>query len=176
VFRSILVPLKAAAGFLLSIGASMGLVVWVFQDGHLNGLFNVAEAGPVVSFLPILLIGILFGLAMDYEVFLVSRMREAFTHSGRARSAIVEGYTQSARVVTAAATIMIAVFGAFILDPDPILKSIGLSLAFGVLADAFLVRLTLVPAVMALLGKAAWWLPKPIDRVVPRIDVEGASA
>jgi RND superfamily putative drug exporter len=176
VFRSILVPLKAAAGFLLSIGASMGLVVWVFQDGHLNGLFNVAEAGPVVSFLPILLIGILFGLAMDYEVFLVSRMREAFTHGGRARSAIVEGYTQSARVVTAAATIMIAVFGAFILDPDPILKSIGLSLAFGVLADAFLVRLTLVPAVMALLGRAAWWLPKPIDRVVPRIDVEGASA
>jgi RND superfamily putative drug exporter len=176
VFRSILVPLKAAAGFLLSIGASMGLVVWVFQDGHLGGLFNVAEAGPIVSFLPILLIGILFGLAMDYEVFLVSRMREAFVHTGNARRAVVDGYAQSARVVTAAATIMIAVFGAFVLDPDPILKSIGLSLAFGVLADAFLVRLTLVPAVMALMGKAAWWLPRRLDGVVPHLDIEGANA
>jgi uncharacterized membrane protein YdfJ with MMPL/SSD domain len=176
VFRSLLVPLKAAAGFLLSIGASMGLVVWVFQDGHLNGLFNVPAAGPIVSFLPILLIGILFGLAMDYEVFLVSRMRETYLHTGDARRAVVDGYAHSARVVTAAATIMIAVFGAFVLDPDPILKSIGLSLAFGVLADALLVRLTLVPAVMALLGKAAWWLPKRIDGLVPRIDVEGAQA
>jgi putative drug exporter of the RND superfamily len=176
VFRSLLIPIKAAAGFLLSIGASMGLVVWVFQDGHLGGLFNVAEAGPIVSFLPILLIGILFGLAMDYEVFLVSRMREAFVHSGNARSAVVEGYSQTARVVTAAATIMIAVFGAFVLDPDPILKSIGLSLAFGVLADAFLVRLTLVPAVMALMGRAAWWLPKRLDTVVPHLDIEGAKA
>jgi RND superfamily putative drug exporter len=175
VFRSILVPLKAAAGFLLSIGASMGLVVWVFQDGNLGGLFNVAEAGPIVSFLPILLIGILFGLAMDYEVFLVSRMREHFVRTGRAKEAVVEGYSQSGRVVIAAATIMIAVFGAFVLDPDPILKSIGLALAFGVLADAFIVRLTLVPAVMALLGKAAWWMPKRLDRVVPNLDVEGES-
>jgi uncharacterized membrane protein YdfJ with MMPL/SSD domain len=175
VFRSILVPLKAAAGFLLSIGASMGLVVWVFQDGNLGGLFNVAEAGPIVSFLPILLIGILFGLAMDYEVFLVSRMREHFVRTGRAKEAVVEGYSQSGRVVIAAATIMIAVFGAFVLDPDPILKSIGLALAFGVLADAFIVRLTLVPAVMALLGKAAWWMPKRLDRMVPNLDVEGES-
>jgi putative drug exporter of the RND superfamily len=176
VFRSLLIPLKAAAGFLLSIGASMGLVVWVFQDGHLGSLFNVAEAGPIVSFLPILLIGILFGLAMDYEVFLVSRMREAFVHTGDAPRAVVDGYSQTARVVTAAATIMIAVFGAFVLDPDPILKSIGLSLAFGVLADAFLVRLTLVPAVMALMGKAAWWMPKRLDSVVPHLDIEGAKA
>jgi RND superfamily putative drug exporter len=176
VFRSILVPLKAAAGFLLSIAASMGLVVWVFQDGHLNGLFNVPAAGPVVSFLPILLIGILFGLAMDYEVFLVSRMREAYVGGAGARRAIVEGYTHSSLVVTAAATIMMAVFGAFVLDPDPILKSIGLSLAFGVLADAFLVRLTLVPAVMSLLGRAAWWLPRGVDRVIPHVDVEGARA
>ena len=173
VFRSILVPLKAAAGFLLSIGASMGLVVWVFQDGNLGGLFQVAQAGPIVSFLPILLIGILFGLAMDYEVFLVSRMRESYVHSRRARDSVVEGYAQSGRVVVAAATIMISVFGAFILDPDPILKSIGLALAFGVLVDAFVVRLTLVPAVMALLGKAAWWLPKPLERVVPHLDIEG---
>jgi RND superfamily putative drug exporter len=154
----------------------MGLVVWVFQDGNLSGLFNVAEAGPIVSFLPILLIGILFGLAMDYEVFLVSRMREHFVHTGRAKEAVVEGYSQSGRVVIAAATIMIAVFGAFVLDPDPILKSIGLALAFGVLADAFIVRLTLVPAVMALLGKAAWWMPKRLDRVVPNLDVEGESS
>ena len=173
VFRSILVPVKAAAGFLLSIGASMGLVVWVFQDGNLADLFSVSQAGPIVSFLPVLLIGILFGLAMDYEVFLVSRMREHFVRSGRARESIIVGYGQSGRVVTAAAAIMIAVFGAYILDPDPVLKSIGLSLAFGVLADAFVVRMTLVPAVMALMGKRAWWLPKRLDRLVPSLDIEG---
>ena len=154
VFRSVLVPLKAAAGFLLSIAASMGAIVWVFQDGNLADLFGVAQAGPIVSFLPVLLIGILFGLAMDYEVFLVSRMREASSTSGNARESIVTGYGQSGRVVTAAAVIMTAVFGAFLLDPDPVVKSIGLSLAIGVLADAFVVRMTLVPAVMALLGGA----------------------
>jgi len=173
VFRSVLVPVKAAAGFLLSIAASMGLVVWVFQDGHMSGLFSVSQAGPIVSFLPVLLIGILFGLAMDYEVFLVSRMREHFVRSGRARESIVVGYGHSGRVVTAAAAIMIAVFGAYILDPDPVLKSIGLSLAFGVLADAFVVRMTLVPAVMALLGSRAWWLPKRLERLVPSLDIEG---
>ena len=120
VFRSILVPLKAAAGFLLSIGAALGLVVWVFQDGHLADVFGVATTGPVVSFLPVLLIGILFGLAMDYEVFLVSRMREAFVHTGDARGSIVTGFGQSGRVVTAAALIMTGVFGAFVLEPDPV--------------------------------------------------------
>jgi RND superfamily putative drug exporter len=173
VFRSVLVPIKAAAGFLLSIAASMGLVVWVFQDGNLSELFSVAQAGPVVSFLPVLLIGILFGLAMDYEVFLVSRIREAYVRSGDPREAIVTGFGQSGRVVTAAAIIMVAVFGAFLLDPDPVIKSIGLSLAFGVLADAFLVRLTLVPAVMALLGRSAWKLPRRMERVVPDVDIEG---
>jgi uncharacterized membrane protein YdfJ with MMPL/SSD domain len=173
VFRSILVPLKAAAGFLLSIAASMGLVVWVFQDGHLADLFGVSQAGPIVSFLPVLLIGILFGLAMDYEVFLVSRMRERFVRSGDAREAIVTGYGQSGRVVTAAAIIMIAVFGAFILAEDPVIKSIGLSLAVGVLADAFVVRMTLVPAVMALLGRNAWRLPRRVGRVLPDFDIEG---
>ena len=173
VFRSILVPVKAAAGFLLSIGASMGLVVWVFQDGHLNDLLGVSQAGPIVSFLPVLLIGILFGLAMDYEVFLVSRMREHFLRSGRPRESIIVGYGQSGRVVTAAAAIMIAVFGAYILDPDPVLKSIGLSLAIGVLADAFVVRMTLVPAVMALLGHHAWRLPRRLERFVPSLDIEG---
>jgi RND superfamily putative drug exporter len=175
VFRSILVPLKAAAGFLLSIAAAMGVVVWVFQDGNLADLFAVAQAGPIVSFLPVLLIGILFGLAMDYEVFLVSRMREAFVHSGDARESVVTGYGQSGRVVTAAAVIMTAVFAAFLLDPDPVVKSIGLSLAIGVVADAFVVRMTLVPAVMTLLGRRAWSLPGRIDRLVPRVDIEGES-
>ena len=173
VFRSILVPIKAAAGFLLSIAASMGVVVWIFQDGNLADLFGVAQPGPIVSFLPVLLIGILFGLAMDYEVFLVSRMREAYVHSGKARESVVTGYGQSGRVVTAAALIMTAVFGAFLLTDDPIVKSIGLSLAVGVLADAFIVRMTIVPAVMTLLGNRAWWLPRRLGRVLPNLDIEG---
>jgi len=173
VFRSVLVPIKAATGFLLSIAASLGLVVWVFQDGHLGNLFSVAQAGPIVSFLPILLIGILFGLAMDYEVFLVSRMRESYVHTGKPRESVVTGYGHSGRVVTAAAIIMTSVFGAFLLDDDPIVKSIGLSLAFGVLADAFVVRMTLVPAVMALLGRWAWWMPPRLSRLVPNLDIEG---
>ena len=175
VFRSVLVPLKAAAGFLLSIAAAMGATVWIFQDGNLADLFSVAQPGPIVSFLPVLLIGILFGLAMDYEVFLVSRMREAYVKSGDARESVVTGYGQSGRVVTAAAVIMTAVFGAFLLDPDPVVKSIGLSLAIGVLADAFVVRMTLVPAVMALLGKSAWKLPRRLERLVPEVDIEGEA-
>jgi RND superfamily putative drug exporter len=175
VFRSVLVPLKAVAGFLLSIAASLGLVVWVFQDGNLSGLFDIAKAGPITSFLPVLLVGILFGLAMDYEVFLVSRMRESFVRSGRARESVIKGYSQSGRVVTAAAIIMISVFGAFVLNTDPVVKSIGLSLAFGVLADAFVVRMTLVPAVMALLGRRAWWMPKRLERIVPDVDIEGEA-
>jgi RND superfamily putative drug exporter len=173
VFRSILVPLKAAAGFLLSIAAAMGATVWIFQDGNLADLFGVAQAGPIVSFLPVLLIGILFGLAMDYEVFLVSRMREAYVRSGDARKSVVTGYGQSGRVVTAAAVIMTAVFAAFLLDPDPVVKSIGLSLAIGVLVDAFVVRMTLVPAVMTLLGDRAWKLPRRLERIVPELDIEG---
>jgi uncharacterized membrane protein YdfJ with MMPL/SSD domain len=173
VFRSVLVPIKAALGFLLSIAASMGLVVWIFQDGNLAELFNVANPGPIVSFLPVLLIGILFGLAMDYEVFLVSRMREQFVKTGDARESVITGFGHSGRVVTAAAIIMIAVFGAFILDPDPVVKSIGLALAFGVLADAFVVRMTLVPAVMSLLGRNAWRLPRRVGRWLPDLDIEG---
>jgi putative drug exporter of the RND superfamily len=145
----------------------------VFQDGNLADTFAVANTGPIVSFLPVLLIGILFGLAMDYEVFLVSRMREAYVHSGNAREAVVTGYGQSGRVVTAAAVIMTGVFAAFLLDPDPVIKSIGLSLAFGVVADAFVVRMTLVPAVMALLGRRAWTLPRRLERIVPDVDIEG---
>jgi uncharacterized membrane protein YdfJ with MMPL/SSD domain len=173
VFRSVLVPIKAALGFLLTIATAMGVVVWIFQDGNLADLFGVSVPAPIISFLPILLIGILFGLAMDYEVFLVSRMRESFVHTGRARQSVITGFGQSGRVVTAAALIMFGVFGAFVLSDDPITKSIGVSLAVGVLADAFIVRMTLVPAVMALLGDRAWSLPPWLDRHLPNLDVEG---
>jgi predicted RND superfamily exporter protein len=147
VFRSIAVPVTAAAGFLLTIAASLGAVVWIFQEGNLADLLGVASTGPIVSFLPVLMIAILFGLAMDYEVFLVSRMREGYVHTGRAREATINGFAASARVVTAAALIMIAVFSSFIIDDGLVVKSIGFALAFGVLVDAFLVRMTLVPAV-----------------------------
>ncbi|MEU2601899.1 MMPL family transporter [Streptomyces hirsutus] len=173
VFRSVLVPLKAALGFLLTVGATFGITVAIFQEGHLAGLVGVDTPGPLVSFLPILLIGILFGLAMDYEVFLVSRMREDFVHGADPQEAMVSGMGHNARVVTAAALIMTSVFGGFVLMDDPIIKSIGFALAVGVVIDAFVVRMALVPAVMSLLGRAAWWLPKPIDKVLPDLDIEG---
>ncbi|WP_431995325.1 MMPL family transporter [Streptomyces griseoflavus] len=173
VFRSILVPLKAALGFLLTVGATFGITVAIFQQGHLAGLVGVDTPGPLVSFLPILLIGILFGLAMDYEVFLVSRMREDFVHGADPQAAMVSGMGHNARVVTAAALIMTSVFAGFVLMDDPIIKSIGFALAVGVVIDAFVVRMALVPAVMSLLGRAAWWLPKPIDKVLPDLDIEG---
>ncbi|WP_433543911.1 MMPL family transporter (plasmid) [Streptomyces sp. CA-294286] len=175
VFRSVLVPLKAALGFLLTVGATFGITVAIFQQGHLAHLVGIDTPGPLVSFLPILLIGILFGLAMDYEVFLVSRMREDFVHGMPARRAVVNGVGHNARVVTAAALIMTAVFGGFVLLDDPIIKSIGFALAVGVVIDAFVVRMTLVPAVMSLLGRAAWWLPRPLQRALPDLDIEGAS-
>ena len=175
VFRSILVPVKAAVGFLLTIAASMGITVWIFQQGHLADLLAISQPGPIVSFLPVLMIGILFGLAMDYEVFLVSRMREGYVHTGKARESIETGFSLSARVVTAAALIMFSVFGAFVISPDAVIKSIGLALAVGVLVDAFVVRMTLVPAVMALLGDRAWSLPKWLDRRMPNLDIEGES-
>ena len=175
VFRSVLVPLKALAGFLLTLGATLGSVVAVFQWGWLADLLGVEYTGPIVAFLPILVIGITFGLAMDYQVFLVSRMREEYVHGMEARRAIVVGHSHSARVVTAAALIMASVFMGFLLDPDAIIKSMGFALAIGVLIDAFVVRMTLVPAVMTLLGKSAWWLPRWLDRVVPRVDIEGDS-
>ncbi|GAA3115163.1 MMPL family transporter [Streptosporangium carneum] len=175
VFRSLLVPVKAALGFLLTIGATFGITVAIFQQGHLADLLGIDTPGPLVSFLPILLIGILFGLAMDYEVFLVSRMREDFVHGDTAQQATVNGMGHNARVVTAAALIMTAVFGGFVFMHDPIIKSMGFALAVGVLVDAFVVRMTLVPAVMSLLGRAAWWLPRPLDRALPNLDVEGAS-
>ncbi|WP_238017017.1 MMPL family transporter [Dactylosporangium sp. AC04546] len=173
VFRSILVPLKAAAGFLLTVGATFGITVAVFQQGHLASLVGLDTPGPLVSFLPILLIGILFGLAMDYEVFLVSRMREDYVHGASAHEATISGMGHGARVVTAAAIIMTSVFAGFILVDDPVIKSMGFALAIGVAIDAFIVRMTIVPAIVSLLGRAAWWLPGWLNKLLPNVDIEG---
>lgn len=173
VFRSILVPLKAAVGFLFTIGATFGAVVAVFQWGWLAGLFGVEATGPIMSMLPIFMIGVVFGLAMDYQVFLVTPMREEFVHGASPTEAAIRGVKHGARVVTAAALIMISVFVGFVLAGDPIIKSIGFAMAFGVFVDAFVVRLTIVPAFMALVGRAGWWLPRWLNRILPNVDVEG---
>jgi RND superfamily putative drug exporter len=184
VFRSIWVPIKAALGYLLSVAAAFGIVAAVFEWGWLAEPLHVDKVGPVISFMPIILMGVLFGLAMDYEVFLVSRMREDFVHArakagGADRALAVKtvrsGFRASARVVTAAAVIMFAVFAAFVPEGDASLKPIALGLAVGIVIDAFLVRMTLVPAVMALLGEKAWWMPRWLDRVLPRFDIEGEA-
>ena len=175
VFRSVWVPVKAALGFLLSLFAALGVIVAVFQWGWAADVLGVEQTGPVLSLMPILLVGIVFGLAMDYEVFLVSRMRELHAHGEPARTAIVTGFQQSSKVVVAAAVIMIAVFGGFAAAAEPLIKMVGLGLACAVFFDAFVVRLTLVPAVLQLLGERAWWLPRWLDRVLPRVDVEGES-
>ncbi|MFI6339187.1 MMPL family transporter [Streptomyces sp. NPDC050535] len=173
VFRSILVPLKAALGFLLSVMAALGAVVAVFQWGWFAGLLGVEETGPIMSMMPIFMVGVVFGLAMDYEVFLVTRMREAYVHGEKPSQAIVTGFNHGARVVTAAAVIMMAVFGGFIGSTESMIKMIGFGLAIAVFFDAFVVRMAIVPAVLALLGKKAWWLPKWLDRALPNVDVEG---
>ncbi|MDQ0934836.1 MMPL family transporter [Streptomyces turgidiscabies] len=175
VFRSILVPLKAALGFLLSVLAALGAVVAVFQWGWLSGLIGVDETGPIMSMVPIFMIGVVFGLAMDYEVFLVTRMREAYVHGESPSDAIETGFRHSARVVVAAAIIMMAVFGGFISSSESMIKLFGFGLAIAVFFDAFVVRMAIVPAVLALLGKRAWWLPKWLDRALPNVDVEGES-
>nr|WP_203602088.1 MMPL family transporter [Streptomyces sp. SID9727] len=173
VFRSVLVPLKAALGFLLSVVAALGAVVAVFQWGWLGSLFGVEQTGPIMSMMPIFMVGVVFGLAMDYEVFLVTRMREAYVHGEKPGQAIVTGFKHGARVVTAAAVIMIAVFSGFIGSSEQMIKMIGFSLAIAVFFDAFIVRMAIVPAVLALLGKRAWWLPRWLDRALPNVDVEG---
>jgi len=173
VFRSVLVPVKAVVGFLLTIAAAFGMVVWIFQDGHLNSVLGVPATAPITSFLPIIMIAILFGLAMDYEVFLVSRMREGYLRTKQPTDAVIDGFAASGRVVTAAAIIMFSVFASFGTSEDLVIKSFGVVLAFGVVVDAFLVRMTLVPAVLAIVGKRAWHLPGWIDRRVPDLDVEG---
>ncbi|MGV9941098.1 MMPL family transporter [Streptomyces sp. NPDC003401] len=175
VFRSVLVPVKAAFGFLLSVLAALGSVVAVFQWGWGAELLGVEQTGPVMSLMPIFLVGIVFGLAMDYEVFLVSRMREAYVHGDRPGQAVVTGFRHSARVVVAAAAIMIAVFSGFIGAAESMIKTIGFGLAVAVLLDAFVVRMALVPAVLALLGDKAWWLPRRLDRLLPDVDIEGTG-
>jgi putative drug exporter of the RND superfamily len=173
VFRSIAIPIKATAGYLLSVLASFGAVSAVFEWGWLAGLLGVERIGPVISFMPIILMGVLFGLAMDYEVFLVSRMREEYVRSHDPRVALTVGFESGARVVTAAALIMVSVFAAFVPEGDPNIKPIALALAVGVFVDAFIVRMIFVPAVLTLLGHAAWWLPGWLDRRLPLLDVEG---
>lgn len=175
VFRSILVPLKAALGFLLSVLAALGAVVAVYQWGWLAGLMGVEETGPIMSMMPIFMVGVVFGLAMDYEVFLVTRIREAYVHGENPRQAVVTGFRYSARVVTAAAVIMMAVFAGFIGSSDSMVRMIGFGLAVAVLFDAFVVRMAIVPAVLALLGDRAWWLPRWLDRALPNVDVEGEA-
>ncbi|MGX5682587.1 MMPL family transporter [Schumannella luteola] len=173
VFRSVLVPIKAALGFLLSVVASFGVVVAIFQWGWLAELLHVDNPGPILSFLPILLMAVLFGLAMDYEVFLVSGMREEFVHTGDARHSVEKGFAGAARVVTAAALIMFFVFFAFVPEGSGMIKPIALGLAAGIAFDAFLVRMTLVPALMTLFGRAAWWMPKWLGTLLPNVDIEG---
>lgn len=175
IFRSLLVPLKAVIGFLLSIGATLGAVVYIFQGGHFARVVQLPATNPVISFLPILLVGILFGLAMDYEMFLVTRIREAHVHGQVPRDAITSGFLESGPVVTAAALIMFSVFFSFVISNQLITKEIGFALAIGVVIDAFLVRMTLVPAVLTWMGRSAWWFPKWMDRVTPELDVEGAN-
>ncbi|WP_119696748.1 MMPL family transporter [Microbacterium halotolerans] len=192
VFRSIWVPLKAALGYLLSILAAFGVVTMVFEWGWGADLLHIAKTGPVIAFMPIVAMGVLFGLAMDYEVFLVSRMREDYVHAARRLGPVTDrasrraanrlavesvrtGYAASARVVTAAAIIMFAVFAAFVPEGDSNIKPIALALAVGIAIDAFLIRMTLVPAVMALLGRHAWWMPRWLERLLPHFDVEGEA-
>lgn len=173
VFRSIIVPIKATVGFLLSVLATFGITTAVYQWGWLHSMFGFDTGGPLLSFMPIMVTGILYGLAMDYQVFLVSSMRESYVHGHKGTDSVIHGYEQSSRVVVAAAVIMVSVFAGFIFAPDIMIKQIGFALAAGILIDAFIIRMTLVPAVMAIFGDSAWRLPKWLDRMLPNLDVEG---
>lgn len=175
VFRSLLVPLIATGGFVLSLFATYGLIVAVFQWGWGADLIGLHSTGPILSFLPVILVGILFGLAMDYQLFLASGMREAYVHGASARDAVAQGFRAGRSVVIAAALIMVSVFGGFVFSESTIIRSIGFGLAFGVLLDAFVVRMLLMPALMHLLGRSAWWLPAWLDRIIPNVDMEGAA-
>ncbi|QCB28073.1 MMPL family transporter [Corynebacterium endometrii] len=172
VFRSIWVPLIAALGFALSMAAAFGITVAIWQEGF-AGIID--DPQPLLSFLPIMLIGLTFGLAMDYQVFLVTRMREGFIHGKTAGNATSNGFKHGARVVTAAALIMISVFAAFILIDEPFIKTMGFALAVGVAFDAFIVRMMIIPATMFLLGDKAWWIPRWLDKILPNMDIEGEA-
>ncbi len=173
VFRSIVVPIQATVGFLLSILATFGVTTAVFSWGWLGWLVGIDTGGPMMSFIPVIVTGILYGLAMDYQMFLVSSMRESYVHGYHGRASVVHGFDQASRVVVAAAVIMVSVFAGFMSSHDIMIKQIGFALAAGILIDAFLVRITLIPALMALFGDKAWWLPRWLDRILPELDVEG---
>jgi RND superfamily putative drug exporter len=172
-FRSLLVPVKAAAMNLLSVAAAYGIVTAVFQLGWGSSLIGLDHAIPIVSFVPLLMFAILFGLSMDYEVFLLTQMREHYTQNGDAKRAVIEGLANTGRVITSAAAIMVCVFTSFVLNGNPLVKEFGVGLAVAIAIDATLVRCLLVPAIMVLLGKRAWWLPSWLDRLVPRVSIEG---
>jgi RND superfamily putative drug exporter len=174
VFRSLLVPLKAVIMNLLSIGAAYGILVMVFQWGWLSGPLGI-EGAPIEPFMPMMLFAIVFGLSMDYEVFLLSRIREEWTRTGDSHTSVADGLAATARVITAAAAIMVFVFGSFMLEPNRVIKLMGLGLAVAVLLDATIVRMLLVPATMELLGTRNWWLPGWLDRLLPHLDVEGPA-
>ncbi len=173
VFRSLLVPIVAVLGFLLTMFSTLGLSVFILQDGNMIDLFSIPQEGPILAFLPILSIGILFGLAMDYQVFLVSRMREEYVRTKNPVQAIQAGLKHSGPVVTAAGLIMIFVFAGFIFSGEETIKSMGLAMTFGVIFDAFIVRMTIVPSIMKLMGHKAWYLPKWLNKGIPNVDIEG---
>jgi RND superfamily putative drug exporter len=176
VFRSLAVALKAAVMNLLSIGAAYGVMSLAAGGGWLGDLIGISEATPVPAWLPMMMFAVLFGLSMDYEVFLLSRVREEYVGSGDNRSAVADGLAGTARVITAAAAIMVTVFGAFVMEDAVFLKLAGVGLATAVLVDATVVRMVLVPATMELLGDRNWWLPRWLDRILPHVDVEGETA
>jgi RND superfamily putative drug exporter len=173
VFRSILVPIKAALAILISIGSSFGVIVAVFNWGWLADVIGLEQTIPIVSFVPMMMFAILFGLSMDYEVFILSRIHEEYHRTGDAKNSVLVGLSSSARVITAAALIMISVFGAFALGDSPVIKMFGIGLATAVFLDATVVRMVIVPAVMTLFGERAWQLPPWLDRLLPNLDVEG---
>ena len=172
VFRSVVVPIKAVIMNVLSIAASYGIVVAIFQWGWMGDLFGIAGA-PIEPFIPMMLFAIVFGLSMDYEVFLLSRVKEEYERTGDSRNSVADGLAATARVITAAAAIMIVVFGSFMFEDNRIIKLFGLGLGMAVFLDASLVRLLLVPATMELLGDRNWWLPGWLDRIIPDLNIEG---
>jgi RND superfamily putative drug exporter len=174
-FRTLVIPAQAALMNLLSIGASYGVLTAIFQYGWLSGVIGLSGPVPIVAYVPLFMFAVLFGLSMDYEVFLVSQIEE-HVHAGEDnRSSVVSGLVTSARVITAAALIMVCVFGSFVLNGDPTIKQFGIGLAVAVVLDSTVVRCLLVPALMVLMGKVNWWMPKWLDRVVPHTSIEGAE-
>jgi RND superfamily putative drug exporter len=172
VFRSLVVPLVASVMNLLSIGAALGIMTAAFQFGWGKSILGFTKAGPIEVFVPVLMFAILFGLSMDYEVFLVSRIHEEWIRTGDNEQAVIRGQAETGRVITAAALIMILVFASFIFGGELVIKMVGVGFAGAIFVDAFIIRTVLVPAVMHVLGRANWWLPGWLDRILPRVHVE----